>query len=145
VQQRAGGPGTALKHERITPKLYIRDAGIANCLLGINNMASLQGHPKLGAIWEGYAMEQVIIQKKASRNSYFWATHAGAELDLLIIENGRRLGYEFKYSDSPGITRSIRQTIKDLALDEVTIVYPGSASYPLDANIQVKPLHDPSL
>jgi uncharacterized protein len=85
------------------------------------------------------------FKKNASRNSYFWATHAGAELDLLIIENGRRLGYEFNYSDSPGITRSIRQTIKDLALDEVTIVYPGSAAYPLDRNIQVKPLHDPSL
>lgn len=124
------------------PKLYFRDSGILNALLGIRDMAGLQSHPKLGAIWEGYAAEQIIQANEAQRHAYFWKTHAGAELDLLIFEGSRRIGFEFKYTDSPKSTRSMHVAYKDLKLDRLVVVHPGVNRFPLADHIEACPLRD---
>ncbi len=107
------------KRQVKAPKIYIRDSGIMHALLQINTMADLQGHPKLGSSWEGFCLEQVI-GGKGTRDDYFWATHAGAELDLLVTVAGKRYGFEFKYSDAPGSSRSMHIAIEDLELEPPT-------------------------
>ncbi len=116
------------------PKVYLRDPGILHYLLGIGSHAELEAHPKYGASWEGFALEEVL-HLTAERNAYFWATYGGAELDLLITRNGRRIGYEFKSSEAPGITKSMRVAMHDLNLDELKIVFPGRFGFPLDRGI----------
>ena len=98
-------------------------------------------HPKLGASWEGFAIEQVLaITEK--QDVYFWATHAGAELDLLVFKDGKRLGFEIKYTDAPKITKSMLIATDDLKLDQIYIIYPGRKSYPLDKHIYVMSILD---
>jgi len=124
------------KRQVKAPKIYIRDTGILHALLGIYNMDELLVHPKLGASWEGFALEEIIRYHKAeSEDCYFWATHQGAELDLIIIQDGKHLGFEFKYSSSPKITKSMRIANQDLQLDSLTVVYPGNVDYALSENI----------
>jgi predicted AAA+ superfamily ATPase len=118
------------------PKLYIRDSGLLHALLGLRNAQEVRSHPRLGASWEGYAMEQVIGLLGAERDSYFWATHGGAELDLLVVRGGRRHGFEFKFADAPGTTKSMRIAMTDLALEKLWVVFPGKRSYPLDDRIE---------
>ncbi len=101
-------------------------------------MTDLQGHPKIGASWEGFALEQVI-GTIPTRDAYFWATHAGAELDLLGMTGGKRYGFEFKYADAPGSSRSMRIARQDLHLEHLWIVYPGTQEYVLDERISVLP------
>ncbi|MGD8459432.1 MAG: ATP-binding protein, partial [Desulfobacterales bacterium] len=101
------------KRQVKAPKVYIRDSGILHSLLQLNSLADLQGHPKIGASWESFAIEHVISVFE-TRDAYFWATHAGAELDLLVMTSGRRYGFEFKYADAPGRTRSMHSAIEDL-------------------------------
>jgi len=127
------------KRQIRSPKIYIRDSGILHALLQIPDLASLQGHPKVGSSWEGFALEQVIgvLQKQ---EAYFWATHAGAELDLLIRWAGKNYGFEFKYADAPGRTRSMNTAIQDLGLEYLWVVYPGHQEYILDTKISVVPL-----
>ena len=127
------------KRQIKSPKIYIRDSGILHALLQIPDLAGLQGHPKAGSSWEGFALEQVIgaLQKQ---EAYFWATHAGAELDLLIRWAGKNYGFEFKYADAPGRTRSMNTAIQDLGLEHLWVVYPGHQEYILDAKISVIPL-----
>lgn len=127
------------KRQVKSPKVYLRDSGILHALLGIEGSAELGSHPKLGLSWEGYAIEQVIGLLE-SRDTYFWATHGGAELDLLVHLRGHRYGFEFKHQDAPGRTRSMRVAAEDLALERVWVVYPGSESYVLDDTIEVTPL-----
>lgn len=122
-----------------SPKIYLRDSGLLNALLEIQHKEMLLGHPKLGASWEGFCIEQILNQCD-SRDAYFWATHAGAELDLLLHRGGKRIGYEIKYTDSPRTTRSMRIAMKDLQLDELFVVVPGRERYPLDEHITVSPL-----
>lgn len=120
------------------PKLYIRDSGILHVLLNIHD---IHLHPKCGASWEGYAIENIIASYDGDiAEFYFWRTEKGAELDLLVINGGKRIGYEFKYSETPKMTKSAHIALKDLKLDELIIVYPGKRSYALAENISVKSL-----
>ncbi len=122
-----------------SPKIYLRDSGLLHALLDLSTFDQLQSHPKLGSSWEGFCIEQ-ILSITGSSNAYFWATHAGAELDLFILHNGKRIGVEIKYSDGPTTTRSMRQALEDLSLDHLYVVYPGKDDYPLDKNITVTSL-----
>jgi predicted AAA+ superfamily ATPase len=127
------------KRQVKAPKIYIRDSGILHALLQINTMADLQGHPKLGSSWEGFCLEQLIAYL-GTRDVYFWATHAGAELDLLVTVAGKRYGFEFKYADAPGANRSMRIAIEDLGLEHLWVIYPGRQEYDIDENISVIPI-----
>jgi predicted AAA+ superfamily ATPase len=133
------------KRQVKAPKIYIRDSGILHALLQINTMADLQGHPKLGSSWEGFCLEQ-LIGYLGTRDVYFWATHAGAELDLLANVAGKRYGFEFKYADAPGSKRSMHIAIEDLGLERLLVIYPGRHEYDIDENIAVIPVDNiPSL
>jgi predicted AAA+ superfamily ATPase len=122
------------KRQVKAPKVYIRDSGIFHALLGIPDHAALESHPKLGASWEGFAIEQVL-SITGDRDAYFWATHGGAELDLLLFHQGKRLGFEFKYADKPATTKSMHTALADLSLDHLHVVHPGGHSFPLTEQI----------
>lgn len=122
------------KRQVKAPKLYLRDSGLLHALLGIEDRRGLFSHPKVGASWEGFCIEQVL-DRFGSRNAWFWATHGGAELDLLLQLRGRFVGVEVKFSEQPRITRSMRIAIADLGLSHLYIIYPGSARIPLDDGI----------
>ena len=122
-----------------SPKIYLRDSGLLHALLDLSTFDQLQSHPKLGSSWEGFCIEQ-ILSITGSSHAYFWATHAGAELDLFLLHNGKRIGVEVKYSDGPSTTRSMRQALEDLSLHHLYVVYPGKEDYPLDKNITVTSL-----
>lgn len=126
------------KRQVKSPKIYFRDSGILNALVGIPNETELYKWPRLGSFWEGYALEEVIRTLHAQpEECYFWATHADAELDLLIIKNGKRVGFEFKYADKPSATKSMHTALKDLSLHGLIIIHPGSEIFPLTHNIIV--------
>jgi predicted AAA+ superfamily ATPase len=127
------------KRQVKAPKIYVRDTGLLHTLLGIPNQRELEGHPKVGASWEGYAIEEVIRTTQPDE-AYYWATYNGAELDLLLFKNGRRIGVECKRADSPTLTPSMRIASTDLKLDELLVVYPGDTRYRLARNIEVVPL-----
>ena len=122
------------KRQVKAPKIYIRDTGLLHSLLRINDLRSLESHPKLGASWEGLIIELVKAQLELDE-CYFWATHSGAELDLLAFQGTKILGVEIKRTSTPAITRSMRQAISDLELDRLLIVHAGSETYDLDKNI----------
>jgi len=124
-----------------TPKIYFRDSGLFHTLCGIQSAAELLTHPKLGASWEGFALEE-IIQAQQPDQTWFYAVHSGSELDLLMEIGGRRIGVEFKRADAPNATRSMHLAIADIALDELWVVYPGTRAYALDERITVRPLAD---
>lgn len=124
-------------------KIYFRDSGLYHTLLQVDDYDSLQMHPKLGASWEGFALEEIVRHYHLPDNEvYFWGTHNNAELDLLIFHKGKRLGFEFKYSSVPKRTRSMQIAIDDLQLDELTIIYPGKKQYILGEKLVVKGLHE---
>jgi predicted AAA+ superfamily ATPase len=127
------------KRQVKAPKIYIRDSGIFHSLLQLPSLPDLQGHPKIGASWEGFAIEH-IIGALETRDAYFWATHAGAELDLLVMVKGKRYGFEFKYADAPGRSRSMHIAIHDLGLEHLWVIYPGHQEYSLDDKISVIPI-----
>ncbi|MBI4675632.1 MAG: ATP-binding protein [Chloroflexi bacterium] len=127
------------KRQVKAPKLYIRDSGILHTLLQLRTLSDLQSHPKLGASWEGFALEQVIGLLD-TRDAYYWATYGGAELDLLVRVGGKHYGFEFKYADAPGASRSMHVAIQDLSLERLWVVYPGKQEYVVDEKISVIPL-----
>ena len=129
------------KRQVKAPKIYVRDSGLLHALLGITDRHALEHHPKVGASWEGYAVEEVL---KALRpdETYYWATHNGAELDLLLFKNGRRIGVECKRADAPTLTSSMRASLKDLKLNELRVVYPGFRRYRLGERVEVMPLSE---
>ena len=129
------------KRQVKAPKVYVRDSGLLHALLGITSRHDLEHHPKVGASWEGYAVEEVL---KALRPDevYYWATHNGAELDLLLFKDGRRIGVECKRADAPTLTPSMRTAVSDLKLDELRVVYPGASRYPLGEGVEVVPLSE---
>jgi predicted AAA+ superfamily ATPase len=127
------------KRQVKSPKVYFRDTGLLHTLLQIGTYSALTAHPKLGASWEGFAIEQ-IVGLLETRDAYFWSTHGGAELDLLVLAGGRRYGFECKYQDAPAQTRSMRIAAEDLKLDKLWVVYPGSKAYSLDGVTEVVPL-----
>lgn len=129
------------KRQVKSPKVDLRDSGILHVLLALEDLAQVRGHPQLGASWEGFALEQ-LIGALETRDAYYWATHGGAELDLMVLSGGKRYGFELKYADAPGPTRSMRIALEDLRLDQLWVVYPGSKAYALDDALSVIPLAD---
>ena len=127
------------KRQIKSPKIYVRDTGLLHQLLGVRTEDDLLRHPKVGASWEGYVIEQVI-QTLEPNEVYFWGTHAGAELDLLLMLHGRRVGIEIKRADAPKLTASMRSALDDLHLDELIVIYPGEREYALADNVKVVPL-----
>lgn len=129
------------KRQVKSPKVYIRDSGLFHSLLMIDSLAALEAHPKLGASWEGFALEQ-ILHRIGERDIYFWATQSGAKLDLLFIRGDRRFGIEFKHADAPSLTRSMQIAMVDLNLERLFIVYPGPESYALNDKVKVLAIQD---
>ena len=129
------------KRQVKAPKVYLRDSGLLHALLGIGRFSELESHPKLGASWEGFVIEE-ILRVTGDRQAYFWATQAGAELDLFVLWHGQRIGIEVKYGDAPGFTKSMAVAIADLKLDRLFVVYPGKSAYQLNDKAEVVPLAD---
>lgn len=127
------------KRQYKSPKVYVRDSGLLHALLSLDSRAALESHPVLGASWEVFAVEQVL-RVVGDRDCYFWGTHAGAELDLLVHLRGRAVGVEFKYADAPRMTRSLHVALESLGLDRAFVVHPGDAAYPVHERVEVLPL-----
>jgi hypothetical protein len=124
------------KRQTKTPKIYFKDSGIYNALSSTRSLTELAKSPKIGPLWEGFALEQIISYfDVADTECFFWSTHNQAVLDLLILKNGKRIGFEFKYSDSPKITKSMRIAQEDLKLDHLYLIFPGNRCFPLDDGI----------
>ncbi len=128
------------KRQVKSPKIYVRDTGLLHALLSLETSAEVAGHPKVGASFEGFVVEQLVSAFEVHHTAYFWATHGGAEIDLLITRGGKNYGFECKLSDAPGTTRSMRVALADLALEHLWVVYPGHEAYPLDERISVLPV-----
>lgn len=127
------------KRQVKSPKVYLRDSGLLHELIGIRTERDLLSHPRSGASWEGFAIEEVL-KAVAPDEAYFWATHTGAELDLLLFKDGRRLGVEIKRADAPRMTPSMRAALHDLRLEQLVVLHPGGTSYPLGDRVDVRPL-----
>lgn len=134
-------------HENITsrqvksPKIYFRDSGILHTLMRVASRQDLEEDPKLGASWEGFALEEIIRHYEISDDDcYFWATYGEAELDLLLFKGKKRLGFEFKYTDKVKVSKSMHKALEVLKLDELTVVVPGKVDFPLASGIRVKGL-----
>jgi uncharacterized protein len=125
------------KRQVKSPKVYVADSGLLHALLNVRSMLDLESHPKVGASWEGFVLDQVIRQLRADREEcFFWATHGGAELDLLVIRGRLRLGFEFKRTSAPRVTPSMRQSIKDLGLNRLDVIHAGSQTFFLSKSIR---------
>jgi len=124
-----------------SPKVYLRDSGILHHLLGVRDMPGLRTHPRYGASWEGFAIEQTLIAH-GGRDAWFYSTQRGAELDLLLLRGGKRWGFEFKCSDAPGTTKSMHVSLADLKLEHLWVVYPGTLRYGLAEKITALPLRE---
>ncbi len=123
------------------PKIYLSDSGILHTMMDINSIKELQSHPKIGASWEGFVLQQIgRLLRRKNRRVYFWRTHAGAELDFFWEDSGHRYGIEVKYSLAPGVTPSMRSSLIDLGLKRLMVVYPGKESYQLTPKIEVTSL-----
>ena len=129
------------KRQVKAPKVYVRDSGLLHALLGVATRHDLEHHPKVGASWEGYAVEEVL-KALGPDDVYYWATHNGAELDLLLFKRGKRIGVECKRQDAPALTPSMRHALEDLKLDRLFVVYPGEQRYTLARRVDVVPLAD---
>lgn len=127
------------KRQVKSPKIYFRDTGLLHALMGVTTLPELATHPRSGASWEGFALEQVLRIARPDQ-SYFWATHQGAELDLLMFKGQRRVGVEFKRADAPGVTPSMRIAMQDLKLDALYVVYPGLHRFRLADRVEAVPL-----
>jgi uncharacterized protein len=125
------------KRQVKSPKVYVTDSGMLHTLLGLGTREDLEGHPKVGASWEGFVLREVAERLGARpEEMYFWATHSGAELDLLVIRGRRRFGFELKRTAAPRVTPSIRTALEDLHLDRVDVIYPGEHTFPLAERIR---------
>ena len=122
-----------------SPKLYVKDSGLLHALLGIGTRDVLLGHPKLGASWEGFALEQVLMHFPRT-DAWYWGTQGGSELDLLLMSEGKRWGFEFKCNDAPSSSKSMHSAIESLGLEHLWVIYPGERDYPLTDQITAMPL-----
>ena len=129
------------KRQVKAPKMYIRDTGLLHSLLSIHSRDELLSHPRLGASWEGFVIEQ-ILRASQIQDAYFWASHQGAELDLFLLMGKVRFGVEVKFQEAPSITPSMKIAVKDLRLEHLWVVYPGKDRYKVDRNITVIPLEE---
>jgi len=131
------------KRQVKSPKVYISDSGILHTLLDLDTFQALDGHPKVGASWEGFALEAVVRRLRARDDQcFFWATHGGAELDLLVVKGVKRRGFEFKRTDTPKVTSSMKIAMNDLKLDRLDVVHAGPDTYPLEKKIQALAAQD---
>ena len=126
------------KRQVKAPKVYLRDTGLLHALLEIPNEAALLSHPRIGASWEGFVIEQVLRALRP-RNAWFWASHGGGEVDLLVVVEGRRIGFEVKFSEAPTITRSMHEVVDTVRLDHLFVVCPTTHEYPASERISVLP------
>jgi len=125
------------KRQVRSTRLYVRDSGLLHALLNLPAKADLEAHPKVGASWEGFIIEQLMQQLEARTDEcHFWRTHTGAELDLLVVRGHRRVGFEIKRTTAPALTPSMRSALADLKLDSLTVVHAGDASFPLAARVR---------
>ena len=129
------------KRQVKSPKVYFRDSGLLHHMLGIRDEGELLRHPKCGASWEGYVVEEVLRATEPDA-AHFWATHQGAELDLLLILCGKRYGVECKRVDAPRLTPSMRIAMEDLQLERIAVVYPGPRRYQLAERVEAVPLSE---
>lgn len=129
------------KRQTKSPKVYLRDSGLLHHLLGIEQMSQLRAHPRYGASWEGFALEQTLV-RFGERDACFWSTQRGAELDLMLLRKGRRWGFEFKCTDAPSTTKAMHIALNDLSLAHLWVVYPGTDRYPLGERITAFPLRE---
>ena len=129
------------KRQVKAPKVYFRDTGLLHALLDTRDDGVLFASPNVGASWEGFVIEQILRAVRPS-NAWFWATHGGGELDLLIFDKGRRIGFEVKFNEAPEVTRAMREVVRVLSLDHLYVVCPGRDAYPVDARISVLPVLD---
>jgi hypothetical protein len=126
-----------------SPKVYIADSGLLHALLGLATPEDVARHPKLGASWEGYLLRQVVARLGARREEcFFWATHAGAELDLLVVRGRQRLGFEFKRTDAPRLTGGMRSALETLRLDRLDVVHAGRGTFPLAPRVRALAARD---
>ncbi len=125
------------KRQVKAPKIYIADSGLLHTLLGLRTLRDVEGHPKVGASWEGFVVEQIIHRLAAGVDEcFFWATHGGAELDLLVVRGQQRLGFEIKRTTSPQITPSMRYALSDLHLRSLDVIHAGETTFPMDKKIR---------
>ena len=129
------------KRQVKAPKVYLRDTGLLHALLDIHDDGALFTHPRVGASWEGFVIEQILRSVRPS-GAWFWSAHGGGELDLLVFEQGRRIGFEVKFSEAPDVTRSMRHVARLLALDHLFVVCPTWHAWPVDTHISVLPIRD---
>ncbi len=127
------------KRQVKSPKIYIRDSGLLHQLLGVGSERELMTHPKIGASWEGYVIDEVLDAVRPDE-AYFWATHQGAEIDLVLRKNGKMFGVECKRKDAPGMTPSMRVALDDLNLENIAVIYPGDKHYPITPKVAAVPL-----
>lgn len=127
------------KRQVKSPKVYVRDSGLLHQLLGLRTAKAILTHPKLGTSWEGFVLEQVLGSEPHD-DAWFWATHQGAELDLLLRRGDSLVGVEVKYADAPRLTRSMKTAIADLGLSHLAVIYPGAKRYPLADHVEAVPL-----
>ena len=129
------------KRQVKAPKVYVADSGLLHCLLDIRTRRDLEGHPKLGASWEGFVIGQIIRHLQASpEECFFWATHGGAELDLLVLRGRKRWGFEVKRTTAPSITPSMRSALADLRLRQLYVIHAGDHTFSLDKRVRAVPL-----
>jgi predicted AAA+ superfamily ATPase len=128
----------SLKKRQVkSPKVYFSDTGLLHILLQLETATDVHNHPKLGSSWEGFALNAVTRHVGARpEECFFWATHSGAELDLLVVRGRTRLGFEFKHTETPSITRSMRSVIEDLRLKRLDVIHAGEHSFPLSGKIR---------
>jgi predicted AAA+ superfamily ATPase len=125
------------KRQVKSPKVYVRDTGLLHALLGIPSQLDLSGHPKIGASWEGFVIDQIIAQLRLNTSEYyFWRTYQGAELDLLVVRGRQRIGFEIKHTSAPALTPSMHTALADLKLDSINVVHAGAHSFPMAKHIR---------
>jgi predicted AAA+ superfamily ATPase len=129
------------KRQVKAPKIYIRDTGLLHHLLDIGTQKDLLRHPKVGASWEGFVIEQLLLSEP-HEEVYFWATHQGAEIDLVLRRGSQLLGVECKRTDSPKMTPSIRIARENLGLSRVAVLYPGTKRFPISEHVEAVPVRD---
>jgi predicted AAA+ superfamily ATPase len=141
VRQLAPWHENVSKRQVKSPKIYVEDSGLLHTLLDIRSPEQLERHPKVGASWEGFCLGQVIEQLGARpQECFFWATHAGAELDLLVVRGAERRGFEFKRTTTPALTPSMRIALEDLNLDSIAVIHAGHEAFPLARKVRAEPL-----